>query len=113
MTRQKLAGNALYATVETNDLGSMQNELPLGNPIANPNGSMAVPGPDAFLSMVASAGIYDPNVVNMASLMDSDLPDRSIYSLLAHLVALHHVDTQPLEARAAAAIMQAARACTP
>ena len=110
LARQKLVMNAIYATVETSQLGGMENDLPPHNITAQP-GSEPAADPEAFLSNVASAGIHDPVSINMATLIDTNLPGKSIYDVLASVVTMHQAVSQKTEGDAAVIVVAAVQKC--
>lgn len=98
LTRQKLVVNALYGTVDTRELSSMQNEFPENNVVVNPTAAPLVPA-DAALSAISDAGIQDKNVINLVKAADSSLVGRTLYGQLAGLIVLHQDQAQPYESQ--------------
>jgi hypothetical protein len=110
-SNQKLVANAINGTYETAALGQMQTELPLGSPIAEPDGPQSQLGAQSA-PLLASAGIRDPQALDTTFLLDEGGFGTSAGDRLAALVASNEAETQTLEATAATAILHAAANCS-
>jgi len=111
LTRQKLVVNALYGTVDTRELASMQNEFPENNPVVMPTAAPLDPD-DRALTLISSAGIQDPHVIDLVKVADSSLLGRSLYGQLAGLIALHQAEAEPYQAQTAQDVREPARECS-
>lgn len=111
LSRQKLVVNALYGTVDTRELSSMQNEFPENNPVVNPTPAPLLPADEA-LAALSSAGLQDPNVINLVKAADSSLLGRTLYGQLAGLIVIHQTEAQPYESQTAQDVREPAAECS-
>ncbi len=111
LSRQKLVVNALYGTVDTRELASMQNEFPENIPVVNPTPQPLVPADEA-LSALSSAGIEDKHVIDLVKAADSTLLGRTLYGQLAGLIVIHQAEAQPYESQTAQDVRGPAAECS-
>jgi hypothetical protein len=111
LSRQKLVVNALYGTVDTRELASMQNEFPDNNPVVNPTPEPLVPADEA-LSAISSAGLHDPHIIDLVKAADSTLLGQTLYGQLAGLIVIHQAEAQPYESQTADDVREPAVECS-
>jgi hypothetical protein len=112
---QKRQLNAIYGTIDTDDMNTMQHDMPANQSIAagsvlrGPEQPLtATPAPDS----IAAAGIpNDKNTTDTRTLVAGDLIGTTYYGSLAGEMAGEQQHTQTLENAAAVTIRQAATAC--
>jgi hypothetical protein len=112
---QKKQLNAIYGTIDTDNMNSMQRDMPAGNVVVG--GSVArgpekpltsTPAPDS----IAAAGIpNDKNTTETRTLVAGDLIGTTYYGSLAGEMAGVQQSTQRLESEAATTIRQVAAEC--
>ena len=111
LNRQKLVVNALYGTVDTRELSSMQNEFPENSLIVNPTPAPLLPADEA-LSAISSAGLHDPHIIDLVKAADSSLLGQTLYGQLAGLITIHQAETQTYESQTAQDVCEPAAECT-
>jgi hypothetical protein len=114
---QKRQLNALYGTIDTDNLNAMQHEMPANQVVVSgsSNGKSpeapitTTPAPDS----IAAAGIpNDKNTTDSRTLVAGSLIGTTYYGSLAGEMAGEQQATQVLENKAAATIRQVAAECT-
>lgn len=111
LKRQKLVVNALYGTVDTRALSSMQHDFPENNIVVNPTPAPLVPA-DQALSAISSAGLQDKNTIDLVKAADSSLVGRTLYGQLAGLLVLHQDASQPYQTQTADDVRAPAAECS-
>lgn len=111
LTRQKLVVNALYGTVDTRELASMQNEFPENNPVVSPTPAPLMPADEA-LSAISSAGLHDPHIIDLVKAADSTLLGQTLYGQLAGLIVIHQAEAQTDETQTAQDVREPAAECS-
>jgi hypothetical protein len=113
---QKRQLNAIYGTIDTDTMNTMQHEMPAGQSVAS--GSIArgpeapaasTPAPDS----IAAAGLPgDKNTTETRTLVAGNLIGTTYYGSLAQEIAGEQQATQALEDTAAKTIRQVAAQCS-
>jgi hypothetical protein len=113
---QKRQLNALYGTIDTDNMNSMQHDMPANQvvvsgsiPRAPEKPLTTTPAPDS----IAAAGLpNDKNTTETRTLVAGSLIGTTYYGSLAGAMAGEQQATQVLENKAAATIRQAAAQCS-
>ena len=112
---QKLQLNAIYGTIDTDTMNTMQHEMPANQVVVSGSISRgpekpltSTPAPDS----IAAAGIpNDKNITETRTLVAGSLIGTTYYGSLAGEMVAEQQNTQRLENGAAATIRQVAAEC--